>query len=84
MVVGLKSSLSREDAVSVTLAEALEDQRNDFNAQIKGMFNLIVLLNKRIEKLEGEGRFRSSMTRLATPKVSRSQDRRRSVSTSWR
>jgi len=91
MLVGSKRSIS-QDQVTVKLSEALEDQRADFNAQIKGMFNLIVLLNKRIERLEEErsaksrpvGELHSSMTGLPTAKIPRSMERRRSVSTNWK
>ena len=87
----LKSSLT-QDQVTVKLSEALEDQRADFNAQIKGMFNLIALLNKRIERLEEDrlakslrvGELHSSMTGLATAKMPKSLERRRSVSTNWK
>ncbi len=87
----LKSSLT-QDQVTSKLSEALQDQRADFNAQIKGMFNLIALLNKRIERLEEERSAKSlrvdemhrSMTRLATAKIPKSLERRRSVSTNWK
>ncbi len=86
MVVGSKKSLSQQ-MLNVKIAEALEDQKADFNAQIKGIFNLIVFLNGRIEKLENERAqksFHNSMSKLPKPKILVSQERWRSASTVWR
>ena len=49
----LKNKALNENKVSNLIADALEDQRNDFHAQIKGLVNIIASLSRRIEALEG-------------------------------
>lgn len=41
-----------DEHVSQMIEEALKDQRADFSVQIRGLFNIIMILNKQIETLE--------------------------------
>lgn len=41
-----------DEHVSQMIEEALRDQRSDFSVQIRGLFNIIMILNKQIETLE--------------------------------
>lgn len=53
MVNLTKSKQSTSDEhVSQMIEEALKDQRADFSVQIRGLFNIIMLMNKQIETLE--------------------------------
>ena len=50
-MVKLIKSLSHNE-VNAQITTALKEQQADFNAQIKGLFNTIILLTKRIDMLE--------------------------------
>jgi hypothetical protein len=47
-----KAKYASEEQVSLMINEALKDQRADFSVQIRGLFNIIMILNKQIEALE--------------------------------
>lgn len=50
----LNGKFLNEVKVSKLIEVALEDQKNDFHAQIRGLFNIITHLSKRIESLENK------------------------------
>ena len=101
-MVNLKLRNSSKNAVDneyiqELINEALRDQQANFNAQVRGLFNIIMIMNKQIEALErkSDKKIPAGTGRKLTPKIKMEQSlphiggcsqfhRSKSFSQSWR